>query len=277
MRSGQCFAFGLALITTLVAQPAGAAPATRASDTPPEPLSLAWCLERARVANPQIVVDEATAEARAQRVRAVGALDDPRFTYEASNLPVSNPGFDSTPLSGHQLALRQKLPFPGLLHNRRAAARAGSSAADLALEARRIEVAGDVEAAWAELGFAQRALRITDRNIDFLRQLSAIAETRYRVGSGLQQDVLRAQVELTTRIDERLRRLAMLATTSAALAALLDLPPEIRFPSTRPLQEDASLPELDGLLARVGETYKQRLKRAFPRWQRLGLLEHYPL
>ncbi len=81
MRSDQCLAFGLALITTLVALPlAAATPATRASDTPPEPLSLAWCLERAQVANPQIAVAEAMAEATAHRVRAVGALDDPRFT-----------------------------------------------------------------------------------------------------------------------------------------------------------------------------------------------------
>ena len=63
-----------------------------------------------------------------------------------------------------------------------------------------------VEIAWSELGFAQQALEINNRNTALLRQLSATAESRYRVGVGLQQDVLRAQVELTALLQEQLQR-----------------------------------------------------------------------
>ena len=113
------------------------------------------------------------------------------------------------------------MPFPGVLSNREAAARAGAEAAAFALEDRELSVTSAVEAAWAELGFAQRALRITERNIGFLRQLVRIAEAKYRVGTGLQQDVFRAQVELTALLNEKLSRDAAIERASARLSALL--------------------------------------------------------
>jgi cobalt-zinc-cadmium efflux system outer membrane protein len=138
-----------------------------------------------------------------------------------------------------------------------------------------------VERTWAELGFAQRALEITDSNVDLLRQLAEIAEAKYGVGSGLQQDVMRAQVELTLLLDERLRRVATVRTQEARLSALLDLPPGIRFPRTAELRDASQLPELAPLLERLPET--SPLLRAFAkqveeaeRAQRAVELEGYP-
>ena len=108
---------------------------------PPSPLSLAWCLERAQSANPQIAVLRATHEASTERTGTVGAFDDPRFSYEASNIPIGDLDLRSTPLSGHQLGFRQKLPFPGLLSNREEAARSNAQAAGLDLKDRRRRVA----------------------------------------------------------------------------------------------------------------------------------------
>ena len=98
-------------------------------------------------------------------ISPAGALEDPRFSYEATNIPVGDFDFNSTPMSGNQLRLMQKFPFPGVLSNREEAARAGASAATEDLEDRRLRVAAVVESHWAELGFAQRALEITDANI----------------------------------------------------------------------------------------------------------------
>ncbi|MEE8556803.1 MAG: TolC family protein, partial [Myxococcota bacterium] len=217
----------------------------------PQPLPLAWCLERASRINPDVAAETATADAARHRIAPAGALEDPRLSYEASNVPRDDLDFDSTPLSGHQLRLAQKLPFPGLLSNREDAARAAADAASAGLEARIDHVAGRVERAWAELGFVQRALEITDRNLVFLRQFARIAETKYGVGSGRQQDVLRAQVELTVLLQDRLRRVASLRSAEASLASLLDLPPHTVFPRTEDLAEAAPLPDLDALLARL--------------------------
>ena len=232
-----------------------------ASEPPriPEPLPLAWCLERAADANPDIERALAMAEAARHRVGPAGALEDPRVAYEASNIPTGAFNFTSTPLSGHQFGLRQKLPFPGLLSNRREAAQHDADAASLLHADRALVVAGAVESAWAELGFSQGALEITDRNIALLRQLAATAEARYRVGVGLQQDVLRAQVELTVLLRERLRRESAIASAEAMLIALLDLPDTTELPATEILQMRAREPELAGLLEAV-ETTSARLR-----------------
>lgn len=248
---------------------------------PPDPLPLDWCQERAEDANPQIAVDAAAAEAARERILPAGALEDPRFSYQASNVPVEDLDFTSTPLSGHQLKLAQKLPFPGLLDSREDAARAAATAAAADLADRRLRVGSRVEQAWARLGFAQRALDITDRNIELLRQLADIAASKYRVGTGLQQDVLRAQVELTNLLDQRIERTAAVERREADLAALLDLPPGTPFSRTTALAEDAPLPRLGPLFARLEETspvllsLRAEIEQA-ERLARAAELEGYP-
>lgn len=247
----------------------------------PDPLPLDWCLERARQSNPAIAADEAAAAAAAHRVSPAGALEDPRFSYEASNIPVGDFDFNSTPMSGNQLSLMQKFPFPGVLSNREKAARAGASAATEDLADRRFLVAAVVEGRWAELGFAQRALEITDTNVELLRQLTEIAQIKYSVGSGLQQDVLRAQVELTRLLEERLRRIEAIRSAESRLAAVLDLPLQTVFPTVGDLRDDSPLPQIASLLGPLEETspllraLAERVDEA-ERLQRVTELEGYP-
>jgi len=247
----------------------------------PDPLPLVWCLERAGESNPDIARAVAAAEAAGYRVKPAGALDDPRLAYEASNIPTGDFDFRSTPLSGHQFGLHQKLPFPGLLSSREAAAQRDARAAALRLADRELLIASAVESAWAELGFAQQALRITDRNTALLRQLASTAEARYRVGAGLQQDVLRAQVELTALLRQRLRREAAVAGAEATLVALLDLPEASVIPSTEALLMAAPAPALEALFvaakersARLG-ALEQQVEEARAR-VRVAELEGYP-
>jgi outer membrane protein TolC len=184
-------------------------------------------------------------------------------------------------MSGHQIRLAQKFPFPGVLGNRKGAARAAARAAfsDLADRGRRVAAA--VERAYARLGFAQQALGITDSNIDLLRQLTRIAETKYQVGKGLQQDVLRAQVELSLLLDERLRREEEITRAAAALNALMDRPADLRLPRIVALEETAPLPKLGALLERLEEVspglraLKERIEEA-ERLRRATAREGYP-
>jgi outer membrane protein TolC len=239
------------LASVLASAPAGAQdPGVRV----PDPLPLEWCLETARRGNPEIAAERAAADAAQRRIRPAGSFEDPRFGYAAVNLPVGEWDFDSSPMSGNQFELQQKLPFPGLLGQREAAARAAAAAAEQTLADRQRRIAAEVERAWAALGFAQRALEITGSNIELLRQIARIAEAKYRVGGGLQQDVMRAQVELTLLLEERLGRVAAFRTREARVSALLDLPPATALPRTAPLRDPSSLPELETLLEKLEDT-----------------------
>lgn len=235
----------------------------------PSPLTLGWCLERAVAANPSLEIARASAQAAQHRIGPAGSLDDPRLAYEASNVPTGDFDFSSTPLSGHQLGLRQKLPFPGLLSRREDAARKSAESSRLLAEDRRLVVEGAVEAAWAELAFAQRALGITHRNIALLRQLTSTAESRYRVGSGLQQDVLRAQVELTALLEEELRREEAIERAEARLIALLDLPVTSTLPETASLRLAVTEPSLRALLEGI-DRQNARLRAAERRIEEAG-------
>jgi outer membrane protein TolC len=251
------------------------------AEDPPNPLTLAWCLERAARVNPELAMDAADAEAAVWRVESSGTLEDPRLSYAASNVPVGEWDFDSTPLSGHQFFLRQKLPFPGLLRAREEAAQASARAAESSLVDRQRLVAGAVESTWAELGFAQHALAITARNIDLLRQLNQVAVAKYRVGTGLQQDVLRAQVELTVLLETQLQREAERAQAAAVLVALLDLPAGTQIPSTTAIGDPSRLPELEPLLARIEQSSPLLLQQAHRieenrKLERATELEGYP-
>ncbi len=255
------YRLALGALTLLVPIAASAEPAAVETVLPPSPLKLEWCIERARSANPSLERARAAAQAASHRVTPAGALQDPRFTYEASNLPLGDFNFSSTPMSGHQLFLRQKLPFPGMLSNRRAAAEHEAEASGLFVDDHEFVTDGAVEAAWSELGFRQQALAITERNIDLLRQLAATAESRYQVGNGLQQDVLRAQVELTALLQERLQREEAIETAQATLAELLDLRLHTRLPRIAALRLDAPTPTLEPILEAL-EQRSPRLKAA---------------
>lgn len=256
-------------------------PGIAGAETLPSPLPLAWCLERAEASNPDLDIARAASHAAEARVYPAGALADPRFRYELSNVPIGDLDLDSTPLSGQQLGLSQRLPFPGLLGNRRDAARSAANASIENLGDQTRRVAAAVEHAWVELGFAQRALDVTAENLDLLRQLAKIAETKYRVGQGLQQDVIRAQVALTELLNERLQRQAAIHSAEAQLGSVLDLPPSTTFPRTASLRETAPLPDLTVLLDQLEATsprlraLTQRVEEAEHR-KRVARLEGYP-
>ncbi|MEZ4219014.1 MAG: TolC family protein [Myxococcota bacterium] len=254
-----CAALVVATLPARAATPTAAAtPSPQGAEgaplSPPRPLPLAWCLERAAVANPDIAELAALLDAAGERIAQAGALEDVRFAYEASNVPTGTFDFDSTMMSGHQLGLRQQLPFPGLLASRERAAERGRDAAAFAVANRERTVASAVEVAWAELGYAQRALAITDRNLELLRQLASAAEAKYAVGSGMQADVLRAQVELTSLLEMRLAHEARVEAANARLVALLDLPPATALPPTASGDEPPPAPALAPLLARLASS-----------------------
>lgn len=279
--STRCIAAVASLALLAAWSAAAEPPSERLSETLPEPLTLAWCLERAEAASPDLDIARTSAEAAGERVYPAGALPDPRFRYDLVNLPIGDFDLDSSPMSGQQLGLSQRLPFPGLLRGQRAAARsaAQATAAELGDESR--TVAASVEQAWVALGFAQRALDITQNNIELVRRLANIAESKYAVGQGLQQDVIRAQLVLTELLDEQLRREAAVRSAEARLANRLDLTFEPPLPRTAVLREPTPLPDLGPLLDRLEKTsprlhaLEERIEEARRRKQ-VARLEGYP-
>lgn len=211
--------------------------------------------------SPGLAALRARAEALAAVPSQAGALPDPMIGLNAMSFPVDSFDRSKEPMTQLQLEVRQDLPFPGKrgLMERAAAFEAEASAQSV--DEAQLQLRGDVQAAWWRLFYLDRALELVDRNLDLLRQLVDIAQTRYKVGEGLQQDVLLAQVERSQLADSRLQltgeRRGEVARFNALLgrdaAAPVTLPTatnaNIALPEPRPLATlleaaDAARPRL---------------------------------
>ena len=147
--------------------------------------------------NPGLKVLEHRLAAFESRVPQAGALQDPMLSLDLRNVPTSNFDFNSTHMSGKQLTISQRLPLPGLLRAKEQAAESAAGAAREALDDRAGAIVNLVKQGYYALAFLERAIEVTERNRALLRDLVRIAEKKYVVGRGLQQDVLKAQVSLS--------------------------------------------------------------------------------
>ena len=208
-----------------VALPGGARAQAPAADS----TAVATLVRQALAANPEVRAAEERLKAARAAVAPAGALPDPMLSAGVTNFSLSQPGFGDF-MTMKMVGIGQTLPYPGKLSLRRRAAEWQAAAAEAGLEGARLVVAQQVQDAWYELAFIDRALDIVRRNETLAGTLVRVAEARYTVGTAAQQDALRARVE-ATRLGEDAsalieRRRAVLARLNAALDRPTDTPVE---------------------------------------------------
>jgi len=123
------------------------------------------------------------------------------------------------------VGISQALPFPGKLAQTEAASSYLAQAASYDLSELKSQLISQVQVRWWNLFFTDRALEIVDRNQVLLRQFIQVAETKYKVGKGLQQDVLLAQLELSKLLDSQIQWDAIRVQEQVRLNTLLNQPP----------------------------------------------------
>ena len=196
--------------------------------------------------------------AQAEAMRTVpsqaGALPDPMLSLNAMNLPVDSFDLDQEPMTQMQLAISQRFPFPGKRRLKREAMEHRVEASDSMLSERRTAIVGEVRATWWRLMNFDRALQIVEQNKDLMRNFVDIALTKYKVGNGLQQDVLLAQLELSRLLDRELRLQGMRRGAQAELNALMDRPANwaVTLPAVPPNTVLPELPPESQLLQQAG-------------------------
>jgi outer membrane protein TolC len=121
-----------------------------------------------------------------------------------------------------QIGLTQAIPFPGKLALREEVAQHEAEAVTNSVEELRLSLIRDVKSTWWQLFYMDRALDIVRLNQDLLRQLVRIADTKYKVGQGLQQDVLLAQVELSRLLDMDIQLVGARRNEAARFNALIN-------------------------------------------------------
>ncbi|MEF9427486.1 MAG: TolC family protein, partial [Candidatus Mariimomonas ferrooxydans] len=128
------------------------------------------------------------------------SLDDPRLRLSIMNLPVDTFSFNQEPMTQKQISIMQKLPFPGKLQLRGGIAEKELEKVKEEYIEKKNNIIMQVKVVYHNLLFINKAIDATEENRNLLREFVKIAETKYAVGKGIQQDVLKSQVELSMMI-----------------------------------------------------------------------------
>lgn len=190
---------------------------------PTRGLALAAAVEIALSSNPHYAAMLAQARALEEIPPQAGALPDPTIGLNAMNLPVDSFSLDREPMTQLQVTYMQAIPFPGNRQLLVDAAQHEAAAGFARVDDTALTLSTRVRTTWWRLFQQDRALQIIEQNQALVRDFIEIAQNKYRVGDGLQQDVLLAQLELSRLLERELRMAAMRSQTEAALAGLLDL------------------------------------------------------
>lgn len=208
------------------------------------PLTLDFALSRVQLENLGLAEIQARAEAMAAIPSQVGSLPDPMISFNTLNLPTDS--FDTTQeaMTQMQFSISQQIPYPGKLALKESAAYHMAEAAGMTVDEWRLKLNRDVKTLWWQLFFLDRSLDVIEINKTLLRQFIEIAQTKYKVGQGLQQDVLLAQLELSKLIDHTIQLSSARKQSSAQLNALLNQPSNTRIQLPNLADIDIALPQL---------------------------------
>src|SRR3990167_1926868 len=165
-------------------------------------LDLQQLINEALKNNPDLFAAISRANAFKEIPSQMGTLDDPKFEIGLLRVPMNTLSANE-PMK--EITVMQSLPYPGKLSLKIELAQKEAEAAEDEYRDMEVKLIQMVKDAFYDLYFVYKAIEITERNKLSLRDFVKIAEAKYSVGMGLQQDVLKAQVELSKIIDELIR------------------------------------------------------------------------
>lgn len=260
-------------------EPAGAATPSQSPDE--QPVTLDGIVAEAERNNPEIQSALHSAQAQRRRVPQAKTLPDPLvgIGWAGNIAPFTVQSGD--PASYRNVGVTQQFLYPGKLRLRGEIASKEADASLSEYEAVRRRVIAEVKAAYYEYWFYAKAIQTTQKNKDLLSKLSQIAEARYRVGKGIQQDVLKSQVEISL----LLQRLTVLQqqrlTAQVRLNTLLGHDPETPLPPLADIQQSTLNYSLEELykLAKQKDPELQKQQQTVERNQlaiNLAQKDYYP-
>ncbi|MGB8658379.1 MAG: TolC family protein [Candidatus Zixiibacteriota bacterium] len=186
-------------------------------------------------ANPDLKAAESRYKAFEAQVPQAGSLPNPMFQATISNVSAKSWTLGKTLMSGHEYMLSQTIPFPGKLGFAQKASRGMAQQSEQEYQSTKSFVLSELKQNYYQLYQLQKSIWITQENKQLLEDFAKIAATRYSVGEGLQQDVLKAQVEVSKMIDELISMEEMRRTTQAKINVLLARDPQDSLGETEEL------------------------------------------
>ena len=189
-------------------------------------------------ANPEILAAQKRYEASRQRPTQVSSLPDPMFSpgYSSNGNPLPGARLSTDPTSNIGFMVSQEVPFPGKRKLAGDMAVKEAEAEWQQYQQVQLSVVSRIKQAYFRRAYAFAVVDVLNNNLDLLRKLLQITEARYSVGKAAQQDVFKAQTQIsileTKRVqlerEKRAREAEMNSLLNRAPGSVLGRPVALR-------------------------------------------------
>jgi len=155
-------------------------------------------VEEALQSNPEVQAAYNNFKAAEYKATQARALPDPmaRYTYLGENVETR------VGPQEHKYGVSQKLPFPGKLSLKQKAQAKDAEALKERYEATKREVIKDLRFVYFDIFWVDKAIGVTEGEKAILESLENVAQRRFESNLAPQQDVIKAQLELSRLIDK---------------------------------------------------------------------------
>ena len=172
-------------------------------------------LEKLLSVNPEIQSLLFKIEAAKNKTSQAGWLDDPKIGVQTMNVPTGNPSLSRTPMSGIQVSLSQKVPFPSKLVTKKKIEKAKLNQTQKAYLEKINQLVAKFKQSYFEYAYTQDAIFIHNKNKKRLKSLKNSLQAKYTTDEIPLQDLLKIKVAIG-QIDNSLIGLQQLAKTHKA-------------------------------------------------------------
>ncbi|WP_141731708.1 TolC family protein [Oligoflexus tunisiensis] len=197
-------------------------------------LGLEAVIQKALASNAELKALQSELDANKAQIGPAGTLDDPMLSVEMMNVPTNSFRLNESEMSGVQVSLSQKFPYPGKLEAQQEVATLRSEALVHRLKQMQLEIAWNVKRIYYELYLRTKKKNILENQRTYLRQTLTTSRSRYALGQVSQASILNLQVEEAQLVNEQLRLSSEMKDLEAELAHIsghADHSPRMEFQS----------------------------------------------
>ena len=134
-----------------------------------------------------------------------GRMPDPKVSFDIANLPTDSFNFNQEMMTQAKIGFSQKLPRGDILELRQKELEINASIYPFQRQDREAKIRVLMTELWLSLYKSQQSIKLIENDRALFEQLVDVAQASYSsaIGKTRQQDIIRAQLELT-RLDDRL-------------------------------------------------------------------------
>src|SRR5438309_4271508 len=168
------------------------------------PTSLRELTQEAEQKNPQIAASFHAWQASRNVPKQASALPETQLSVQQFSVGSPRPfaGYSNSDFAYIGFGVSQDIPYPGKRQLRARVAEHEADSMEAETDSVRRTVVGNLKMVYFRLAYIQQTLGVLQNSDALLTQVQEASESRYRVGVGNQQDVLKAQLQHTKILQE---------------------------------------------------------------------------